>query len=141
MMKRTKIARTYSELISFGTFIERFKYAELSGIIGDRTFGADRYLNQRFYMSKEWRDFRRTIIIRDNCSDLAIDSEPIFEHPIIHHLQPITIEDIINTDSIIWDPENVICVSLNTHNAIHYGDKNTLLHLPEERKKGDTKLW
>jgi len=133
--------KTYSELISFDTFIDRFNYAKVPGTIGDRTFGANRYLNQRFYMSKEWRNFRRDIIVRDNCSDLAIESESIFDHPIIHHLNPITIEDILNNNSVIWDPENVVCVSFNTHNAIHYGDENTLFHPPQERRKGDTKLW
>ena len=92
----TRIIKTYSELIRLETFVDRFNYVKLSGIIGDRTFGADRYLNQRFYMSKEWRNFRRDIIIRDNSCDLGIEFEPIFDKPIIHHLNPITIEDIID---------------------------------------------
>jgi len=133
--------KTYSELISLKTFIERFNYAKTSSTIGDRTFGANRYLNQRFYMSKEWRNFRRDIIIRDNSSDLAIESEPIFDRPIIHHLNPVTIDDITSNNPIIWSPENVICVSFNTHNAIHYGNDTTLLRQSQERTKGDTILW
>lgn len=137
----TRMLKTYSELISLKTFMERFNYVKLSGIVGSRTFGSDRYLNQRFYMSKEWRNFRRDIVVRDNSSDLGIESEPIFNRLIIHHLNPITIEDIIDNDPIIWSPENVICVSFNTHNAIHYGDERTLPQPPKERRKGDTKLW
>ena len=136
-----KMNRTYSELIRLTTFIERFNYAKLSSIIGDRTFGGNRYLNQRLYMSKEWRNFRRDVIIRDNSCDLGIESEPIFDRPIIHHLNPISIDDIIENNPAIWDLENVICVSFNTHNAIHYGDEKTLPQLPQERKQGDTKLW
>lgn len=135
------MTKRYSEIVQLKTFSERFEYAKLSGILGRRTFGSNRYLNQRLYVSPRWKQFRRDIILRDNCCDLAIEGNDIFVSPTIHHLNPISIEDVVDDALIIWDPENVICVSPNTHNAIHYGDKKTLVQLPTERRKGDTNLW
>ena len=133
--------KRYSEIMQLKTFSERFEYAKLSGILGRPTFGSSRYLNQRLYVSPRWKQFRRDIILRDKCCDLAIEGNDIFISPTIHHLNPISIEDVVDDAPIIWNPENVICVSPNTHNAIHYGGEKTLVQLPIERKKGDTNLW
>lgn len=133
--------RTYSELMRFQTFEERFQYCKLSGRIGVVTFGFDRYLNQMFYTSKEWRRVRNDVIVRDNSSDLGIRDREIFGAIRVHHLNPITVEDFESGSELILDPEFLICASLNTHNAIHFGDKKNLIYLPKERIKGDTKLW
>ncbi len=136
-----KMIRTYSELIRFSTFEERFEYLKLSGEVGVETFGVDRYLNQIFYRSKEWKKIRRDIIIRDDGCDLGMEGHDIFGKIYIHHMNPISVEDVINRSPDIFDPEFLICVSLNTHNAIHYSDESILPKLPVERKPGDTKLW
>lgn len=137
------IMKTYSELITLPTFKERFEYLKIGGAVGKETFGYDRYLNQILYTSDEWRNFRRDIIIRDNGCDLAC---PGFEIPkgikiLIHHINPITVEDVLNRDPKIFDPENVIATTLNTHNAIHYGDASLLTLAPLERSKNDTCPW
>lgn len=133
----------YSELIMFPTFEERFNYLKLSGAIGRATFGGSRYLNQRFYSSKEWKDFRRDVIIRDRACDLAMDDgeHDISDRIIIHHLNPITIDDVKSRvfDKLL-DFENVVCVSHNTHEAIHYGNEITL-GTYHERTPNDTLLW
>ena len=144
--------RTYSELITIPTFEERYEYLRLDGKVGKETFGYDRYLNQVLYNSPEWRRFRDEIIVRDNGCDLAhedyeikswIDENGKIKHQliIIHHINPITIEDIKNRNPMIFDPENVITTTLNTHNAIHYGDKSLLLTGPIERTRNDTCPW
>lgn len=133
--------RTYSELISLSNFYDRFDYIKLNGQVGSESFGFDRYLNQKFYSSKEWRKFRREIIIRDNGCDLADPDFKIFDMIIIHHMNPIDSSDILNRNlSALLNPETVVCVSLNTHEAIHYGDQSLLPKLVE-RYPGDTKLW
>lgn len=137
----SKKIRTYSELVKLKTFEERFEYLKLSGEVGDPTFGFDRYLNQALYRSQEWRRFRRDIIVRDNGCDLGIDGYDIFGKVIIHHMNPITKQDILDRKKEIMDPDQVICVSSLTHNAIHYSDESILPKLPVERKPGDTKLW
>ncbi len=137
----SKMIRTYSELIRIKTFEERFEYLKLSGEVGVETFGIDRYLNQIFYRSKEWKKIRRDIIIRDDGCDLGMEGYDIFGKIYIHHMNPISAEDVINRRPDIFDPEFLICVSLNTHNAIHYSDESILPKLPVERKPGDTKLW
>lgn len=137
----SKKIRTYSELVKLKTFEERFEYLKLSGEVGDPTFGFDRYLNQALYRSQEWRRFRRDIIVRDNGCDLGIDGYDIFGKVIIHHMNPITKQDILDRKKEIMDPDQVICVSSLTHNAIHYSDESILPKLPAERKPGDTKLW
>ena len=133
--------RTYSELIAIPTYLERFRYLKLSGQVGADTFGHDRYLNQVLYKSPECRRFRRDIIIRDNGCDLACDDYEIHGKIIIHHIDPITIDDVLNRNPKIFDPENVICVAMMTHNAIHYGDENLLMTGPIERLPNDTCPW
>ena len=136
------ITRTYSELITIPTFLERYEYLRLGDRIGVETFGYDRYLNQLFYNSKEWKNFRREIIIRDNGNDLGIDGRSIGGVITIHHINPITIDDVVNRRlDILLNPDNVISVSSNTHKAIHYGDTNLLVLEPIERKLNDTCPW
>lgn len=133
--------RTYSELIQLPTFEERFEYLRLDGSVGQATFGYDRYLNQILYNSPEWKRFRRDIIIRDNGCDLACEGYEIRGRIIIHHINTISIEDIVNRNPMVFDPENVITTTHNTHNAIHYGDKELLVTVPIERSANDTCLW
>jgi hypothetical protein len=133
--------RSYSELRRLKTFEERFDYLRIGGVVGRQTFGFERYLNQNFYLSTEWRHIRRGIIIRDNGCDLGILDREIFDHIIVHHMTPITIEDIEFRKDIVFNPDNLICCSHNTSNAIHYGDASLLGRLPPERRKGDTFLW
>ena len=133
--------KTYSELITIPTFEERYEYLRLDGIVGKATFGYDRYLNQILYTSREWRRFRDDIIIRDMGCDLAIPGFEIPVRAIVHHINPITLEDFMNTSDDIFDPENLVCVSFNTHQAIHYGDASLLPELPVERRPNDTCLW
>ena len=135
------IIKTYSELITIPTFIERFEYLKIGGAVGAATFGHDRYLNQILYNSEEWKRFRREIIIRDNACDLACEDYEIFKYVIVHHINPITVEDVINRNPMIFDPENVVCTSLRTHNAIHYGDKDLLITEPIIRTPNDTCPW
>lgn len=137
----TMSIKTYSELIAIPTYKDRFEYLKLGGVVGRDTFGYDRYLNQIFYNSPEWRRFRRDIIIRDNGCDLACEGYDIRGRIILHHINPITYEDLINRSSILFDLENIVCVSHNTHNAIHYGDANLLTTDPIERTANDTCPW
>ena len=133
--------KTYSELITFSTFEDRFEYLQLKGIVGQETFGFDRYLNQILYNSKEWKHLRNEIIVRDNGCDLALEGFEIHGRILIHHINPITIDDVIKRRGIVFDPENLICVTHNTHNAIHYGDKSLLITGPIERRENDTCPW
>lgn len=133
--------KTYSELIQFSSFKDRFEYLKLNGSVGAETFGYDRYLNQALYRSYEWRKFRRDIIARDRGCDLGVDGFDIKSRLIVHHINPITLEQIENRDPMIFDPNNVVCVSHNTHEAIHYGDESLLPKDPITRFSGDTKLW
>lgn len=133
--------RTYSELLTLRTFEERFDYLALYGQVGQATFGSNRYLNQNFYRSREWRRIRNQIITRDEACDLGIPGLDIYGSIYVHHMNPITIDDIENNYDLIIDPEFLICTSYNTHQAITFGNKNNLFKLPSERRKGDTKLW
>lgn len=133
--------RTYSELITIPTFEERYNYLKLNGIVGKETFGYDRYLNQLLYRSSDWRSFRDRIIIRDNGCDLACEGFELQSRIIIHHIDPITVEDILNKHPKVFDPENVVSTSHNTHLAIHYGDKNLISIAPINRYKNDTCPW
>lgn len=133
--------RTYSELITIPTFEERYNYLKLNGIVGKETFGYDRYLNQLLYRSSDWRSFRDRIIIRDNGCDLACEGFELQSRIIIHHIDPITVEDILNKHPKVFDPENVVSTSHNTHLAIHYGDKNLISIGPINRYKNDTCPW
>lgn len=135
--------KTYSELITLPTFLDRFNYLKIGGKVGRETFGHERYLNQVLYRSGEWKRFRRDIIIRDNACDLACwDREmPDGVIIIVHHINPITVEDVLRRDPKIFDPENVISTTLDTHNAIHYGDVDLLVTDPVIRTKNDTCPW
>lgn len=133
--------KCYSELITIPTFIERFRYLKIGGRVGADTFGHDRYLNQILYHSDEWREFRDDIIIRDNGCDLACPGFELHDRIIVHHIDPITVEDVIRRHPKIFDPENVISTCLNTHNAVHYGDESRLTLLPIARTKNDTCPW
>ncbi|MBO5887477.1 MAG: hypothetical protein J6Q60_05600 [Bacteroidaceae bacterium] len=133
--------KCYSELITIPTFIERYRYLKIGGRVGGDTFGHDRYLNQILYHSGEWIDFRDEIIIRDNGCDLAHPEFELRDRILIHHINPITVEDVLRRDPKIFDPENVISTCLNTHNAIHYGDESRLMLLPITRTRNDTCPW
>lgn len=134
--------KTYSELVKLNTFEERFMYLKLDGAVGIDTFGFDRYLNQHFYKTKEWKRTRDIIILRDNGCDLGIDEELIFGKIIIHHINPISIDDIKLNKDYILDPEFLICTSLKTHNAIHYSDDSIIYNRkPIIRKPNDTIPW
>ena len=133
--------RSYSELITLRTFEERFEYLSLKARIGEETFGFERYMNQTFYRSSEWRSLRNEIIVRDEGRDLAMEGYEIQERTIIHHIVPMTVEDLEQGNPLCVDPENLITTTHNTHNAIHWGDKSLLRHVPVERKAGDTTLW
>lgn len=133
--------KTYSELITLPTYEERFNYLKLEGVVGETTFGFDRYLNQNLYNSQEWKSIRNQVIIRDNGCDLACEGYEIYGRILIHHINPITVENIINRDPIIFDLENLISTVHNTHNAIHYGNENLLIKGPIERTKNDTIPW
>ena len=133
--------RTYSELILLPTFEERFKYLQLNGRVGDDTFGFDRYINQNFYRSAEWKRIRDQIIIRDNGCDLALEGYEIYGRILIHHMNPITVKDVKLSTEYLMNPEYLICVTHNTHNAIHYGDEKLLMKGPVVRTKNDTCPW
>lgn len=133
--------RSYSELVKLKTFEERFEYLKLSGTIGESTFGGHRYLNQDLYTSDEWRRVRRDVIVRDNGMDLGIDGFDISGSICVHHMNPVSIDDIIEGRPCVFDMENLISVAMQTHRAIHYGDISQLLVSIVERKPGDTKLW
>jgi hypothetical protein len=134
--------RSYSELITFDNILDRYNYLKLSGDVADITFGSRRILNQDFYSSKAWKDARRSAIIRDASCDLAIPEYEIFMRPVVHHINPITIEDVMDErwDKLL-DLENLITVSYDTHQAIHYGNSSMLPKMPIERRPGDTCLW
>lgn len=133
--------RTYSDLRRLASFEDRFEYLKLNGRVGADTFGFDRYLNQRLYVSEEWKAARRAVIIRDNGCDLGVEGYEIADKVIIHHMNPLTIEDITELRDSIFDPEFLICVSHRTHEAIHYGDATLLPKMPVDRRPGDTKFW
>ena len=133
--------RTYSELLRLATIKERFDYLALRGTVGESTFGFDRYMNQNFYTSTEWRQLRHYVIVRDNGCDLGIDEYDVNGRLIIHHMNPMAPSNIMNGDPSILDPEFLITTSHDTHNAIHYGDARLLPKPFVERRPGDTKLW
>ena len=135
------LIKTYSELITFKTIEERFEYLKLVGRVGESTFGYDRYLNQALYTSDEWRSFRRQVIIRDGGWDIGVYGYPIGRYINVHHINPLTIKDIELMSPVIFDLENVICVSDLTHKAIHYGDSSLLPQITVERRPWDTCPW
>lgn len=133
--------RTYSELSRYDTLLERFRYLALGGSVGHTTFGFDRYLNQTFYRSREWRSLRRYVIDRDEGCDLGVPGYEIHSRLMIHHMNPISVEQIVKGDPDVFDPEFLITTTHNTHNAIHYGDERQLPRPLVPRRPGDTKLW
>lgn len=133
--------RTYTELIQLPTFKERYDYLRLGAIVGQDTFGFDRYLNQRFYHSNEWKQIRRDVIIRDEGRDLAMPGYEIQNGIYIHHMNPITTKDLNDATEFLLNPEYLVCVTQQTHNAIHYGDASLLPQLPTERRPNDTCPW
>lgn len=133
--------RSYSELMRLSTFEERYDYLQLKGTVGRPTFGFDRYMNQRFYTSKEWRDVRLEVIARDMGCDLAVEGHEVYERLVIHHMNPMVPADIVGGEGDILDPEFLITTRHLTHNAIHYGDVSLLPRQTVERRPGDTKLW
>lgn len=141
MMMKMKNIKTYSELITIPTFEERFEYLKLDGQVGVETFGFNRYLNQAFYKSDEWLSIRDYVITRDNGCDLGMEDYEIYGRILIHHINPITKDDIIQRSRILLDPENLITTVKRTHDAIHYGDSNLLMKAPIERRKNDTCPW
>ena len=136
-----KIGRSYSEMIKLPTFEERFRYLELNGRVGETTFGSKRYLNQILYRTDEWLSVRDKIIIRDNGCDLGIRDRSIEGRVLVHHIEPITIEDVLNRNPKVFDPDNLITISHMTHEAVHYGDENLLIKDPIKRRKNDTCPW
>ena len=133
--------KTYSELIALPTFEERYRYLRLRGSVGEDTFGFDRYLNQKFYRSAEWKRIRDQVIVRDCGCDLGIDDREIHGKILIHHMNPIREKDIRYLTDILLNPEYLICVSHNTHNAIHYGNEDLLVKNPIARTPNDTCPW
>lgn len=134
--------KTYTECISLPTFEERFEYLKLSGGVGMETFGSSRYLNQIFYGTPEWKRARRDVIARDEGCDLAHPDRPINTKIYVHHINPITVDDILQRRDFLFDPENLISISFNTHNAVHYGDASLLIpSKPIERKPFDQAPW
>lgn len=135
--------KTYKELIKLKSFDERLHYLATASLVGDASFGYSRYLNQSFYKSKEWRDIRAKVIARDGCCDMGLPDRPLYEHPIIHHINPITIEDVENGVDALLDMDNLITVSKLTHNAIHYGTDVTFESMREwtPRTPNDTTPW
>lgn len=135
------IIKCYEELQIFDSFEERFEYLKMGGQVGTSTFGFDRYINQRFYTSYEWKLARNYVITRDNGCDLGISGREIVNYLLIHHMNPVGVGDILHSEDWIFDPEYLITTTRQTHNAIHYGDTSLLPKVVTERTRGDTKLW
>ena len=140
-MGMKKMIRTYSELIKLKTFKDRFEYLKLDGIVGEETFGFDRYMNQIFYKSREWTSVRRSVIIRDNGCDLGVEGYEIHGKILIHHMNTINLSDIVHKTDELLNPDYLITTVLSTHNAIHYGEASLLPVLPIERRANDTCPW
>lgn len=140
-MKMNNTIRTYSELLQLRSFKERYEYLRLNGRVGEETFGFDRYLNQNFYKSEEWKSVRDYVIVRDNGCDLGVEGYDIHGKILIHHMNPILPKDILKRSDYLLNPDYLITTVLSTHNAIHYGDDSLLITLPIERTKNDTCPW
>lgn len=141
MVMTMNIIKRYSELITLPTFEERYRYLKIGGKVGEETFGFERYLNQEFYQSDEWKRVRREVIIRDLGCDLGIEGREIHSRIIVHHMNPISINDILSRSDLLLNPEYLICTIKQTHDAIHYGDESLLIKAPVERRKNDTCPW
>lgn len=133
--------KTYSELVKLSTFEDRFNYLKLKGVVGELTFNGHRYLNQRLYQCPEWKSIRRKVILRDEGRDLALEGYDIVGRILIHHINPITIDDIVERRQCVFDLENLVSTSFDTHNAIHYGDEELIPKGFVIRTKNDTCLW
>ncbi len=133
--------RTYTQLLKFSTFEERFRYLALKGTVGEATFGYDRWQNQAFYTSRQWKSIRQYVINRDEAWDLAVPGYDIFNRLYIHHMNPMTVAQLAHGEEAVLDPEFLITTCHRTHNAIHYGDENLLAKPLVERRPGDTQLW
>lgn len=140
-MKKSSMIRTYSEMIKFDTFEDRYEYLKLRSSVGIPTFGFDRYINQQFYKSTEWKNIRNHVIARDLGLDLGSEGYEIFDKVLIHHMNPMVPDDIKHSNNDILNPEFLITTSHRTHNAIHYGDRSLLVKPLVERSRNDTKLW
>lgn len=136
-----KTIRTYNELRRLVTFEDRFEYLKLKGLVGEATFGFDRYMNQAFYTSSEWRRVRDSVIVRDNGCDLGMEGYEIHDKVLVHHINPVRIEDLEQGGGHVLDPNFLICTSNRTHQAIHFGDSSLLPKPYVRRRPGDTKLW
>lgn len=141
MLNAITQTRTYTELSQLSTFLERFQYLQLNGQVASETFGGSRYLNQKFYTSPEWRRVRQQVILRDDGCDLGVEGHELYHKILIHHMNPITQEQILNRDPEILNPEFLICVSHITHEAIHYGNEKLIQTPTLERHPGDTSIW
>jgi len=137
----TTMTKTYSEMSRFVTFEERFEYLRLFGSVGRSTFGFDRYINQQFYRSREWKRVRDLVITRDDGCDLGVPGYEIYSSILIHHINPISVDDILHSEEWIFEPDFLITTTQNTHNAIHYSDASLLPKTVVARESGDTKLW
>ncbi len=135
------ITKSYTDVFNLTTFEERFEYLKLGGGVGRATFGFDRHINQQFYMSREWQDVRQHVILRDEGCDLGILGYEIHFGPLIHHMNPMSVNDILHKESWIIDPDFLITTTHNTHNAIHFGKKNSFPKVVSNRTPRDTKLW
>lgn len=135
------IVRSYNELRRIDTYEERFRYLSLNGSVGSSTFGYDRWLNQRFYTSREWRQLRDHVIARDNGCDLGIDGYEIHDKILVHHMNPMIVDDLLAGEESIMDPNFLVVTSHRSHNAIHYGDESLLPRKYTPRERGDTRLW
>lgn len=133
--------KTYTEVSRLRTFDERFEYLKLQGMVGHSTFGSDRHLNQMLYTSDRWLATRDRVIVRDEGCDLGIEGREIYDQILVHHINPITVDDILNDSPSLYKLDNLICTTRNTHNAIHFGNEDTLLKLQKERRPGDTTPW
>lgn len=134
-------SRCFSYIRRLETFEDRFDYLNLAGEVGHSTYGHDRWINQRFYTSRQWRQVRDVVIVRDNGCDLGIEGYEITHDLVVHHMNPIALKDVVDGEDHILDPEFLICTSIRTHNAIHFGDRTLLPRPPIVREPGDTLLW
>ena len=140
--QKSNLTKLYSEVIRLDTFEDRIDYLSLKGQVAKDTFGYSRYLNQALYQSYEWRRLRRNIIVRDNANDVALDGRPIFSQVYVHHINPITLADINDrNEELLFNPENLICVSFDTHNLIHYGNLREMPKLQLQRTQNDQCPW
>lgn len=134
-------SRSYSEMRTYVTFEDRYAYLRLAGEVGAEVFGHDRWINQSFYRSRQWRAVRDFVIVRDNGCDLGVPGHEVHREGLVHHINPMTPEDLVAGEEWVLDPEYLVLTTQRTHNAIHYGDASLLRQSPVARRPGDTKVW